>query len=118
MDHRPTVLFDEECFFCRNLAAWLSQLPNDPWQLVSWQAHAKMQELPQPTEQLQIWFGADQYLRGQDAWQYLVETDSRLQHIRWIGKKMGWEKGPAILLSQTGSFLRRICRSCPDLRSK
>ncbi|MFW7381876.1 MAG: DCC1-like thiol-disulfide oxidoreductase family protein [Oligoflexus sp.] len=113
MDDSPVVLFDAECFFCRNLAAWLQQRSRHRWRLESWQTHAQQYQHADTTEQLHVWFGQDQYLRGVDAWHYLLNEEPGLVSLQWLSQKLGWEKAPAKFIHRTSSFMRRLCRTCP-----
>lgn len=112
MDQQPIILFDATCFFCRNIAAWLAERSAGRWSIVSWQSHSQDRSLPESPDKLHIWFGNDNYLKGIEAWQYLIDHEPHLQQWNWLATKLGWTSLPAKILSRGGHFVRRICRSC------
>jgi predicted DCC family thiol-disulfide oxidoreductase YuxK len=117
-----TVLFDEDCTLCRNLAAYAERRAGASMKFISWQNHYN-QDYSEPLFKneapvLRI-FTNGQMLDGPDAWTHLLTTFPDLSAFNWLAESLNLKAQAGSVLHKAGNVVRRLCLRCknpPTLR--
>ena len=110
-----TVIYDENCYFCRQLA-YLSQRLQSELSFVA-QSEFKQQtpELAGTIQQEELAvFDSDSrtLLVGPAAWQTLVGRCPGLQQLNWLASRIGASNAIVVSVRRSAEFLRSFCKNC------
>ena len=116
----PVVLYDDDCPLCRSLAALVAQrsgLRHIAWQefqgTEAAQSILPAERLAAPADRLRV-LVQHELIEGEAAWSYLIEHFSDLAGLEWLAARTGLRSPLARGAQAAGSFLRRLCRRCPQ----
>jgi hypothetical protein len=117
-----TVLFDNDCTLCRNLAAYAERRAGATMRFISWDTHYK-QESTDPLLKIEApilrILTDDKTLDGADAWTHLLTTFPDLSAFNWLAESLNLKSQAGSVLNKAGNVARRLCLRCrtrPTLR--
>ncbi|MFK7874048.1 MAG: hypothetical protein AB8C84_12930 [Oligoflexales bacterium] len=102
---RGLVYYDQNCFFCRQLAAYAGQKSLDIKFL-------PCSENPSLSCDRLVVVDGDKTHEGPLAWEWLLRSHSSLQGLGWLAKKLRLESEVASGLEHVGMTFRKICYRC------
>lgn len=121
----PTILFDQDCPFCRLLGEYSRRRNKETLRVISWQEYLQSDEakekldpdfLSKPADKLRV-LTPDELIENDIAWQWLIKHHPDLKALGWIAEKLGLTKSTAKIIAGGGHLLRRlICKRCPHER--
>jgi len=104
-----TILFDEACPLCRNLAMLAARKAGPDMAFAGWQTFTgRVGDRP---EALGLWDGQT-LASGAAAWESLLTRHPALAVLGWAAARLNLTHETSAALSSTSRFIRNLCTRC------
>jgi len=119
-ESQPTILFDEDCSFCRTLAELSARRSAGQLQFIAWQRFRTSPEATQyfddaalaaPADKLRV-LAEGKIFEAASAWEWLLSAHPDLRSLAWMAEKLGLTRPTAKIFERTGHALRWLCGCC------